>query len=456
MKNILIVVLFLFSFQFVDAFESKYWISFKDKNNTPYQIQNPNKYLSSKSIERRKKQGISIDSTDLPVNPKYVSEIKKTGATVLGTSKWMNGVIVLASDTAIVNKIRVLPFVEDVELTWEGLTSDFTKKKAIKIKKKPEDKPASDYYGRTAEQIEMLNGSKLHELGFRGKGLQIAVIDAGFLNANKLSVFDSLYIKKRILGTKDFVTPSISNVYLEHQHGTMVLSTMAGNIPYVMVGTAPEASYWLIRTEDVNTEYPIECDYLVAALEFADSAGVDIANISLGYSIFDNKSMDYTYGSLDGKSVRVTQAATIAARKGMIIVSSAGNEGNKDWGYITVPSEADSIITAGSVTFDSTKSAFSSHGPTADGRIKPTVSALGTSVSVISSKNTIEKANGTSFSSSILAGMVACLWQSLPQLNNIEIIELIKNSGSKANNPNNSVGYGIPDFYAAYKAGVGK
>lgn len=292
----------------------------------------------------------------------------------------------------------------------------------------------------------MLKGDRLHKAGFKGKGVVIAVIDDGFRNADRITAFDSL----QLMGTRNFVFPQRS-VFEGDDHGTKVLSCLAAYEPGVMIGTAPEASYWLIKSEDNRSEFPIEEDYWTAAAEFADSVGVDMITTSLGYSFFDENTMNYSHNALDGQTAHISKAAEIAAEKGILIFCSAGNEGTSRWGRITFPADAKDILTIGAITTKKEKSVFSSPGYSADGRIKPDLVALGSGCCVIEPTGNLRYANGTSFSTPILAGLVACLWQALPWLSPNELIELLRQSGSQYKHPDEQLGYGLPNIYKIYK-----
>jgi hypothetical protein len=454
MKNrFFIIFTFLFSLPVFSSGVYKYWVEFTDKDSSFYSLSNPYEYLSSKAIARRTKQNIAIDSSDLPVNEIYIDSVIAKGATIVSQSKWLNGITIAVSDTSIINSIADLPFVKSIDLTY---IPNYQKKAKTETNNFPSKRVAStnEGYGNAYTQISIHNGDWLHQAGFRGDSMTIAVIDAGFLNVNSIGAFSQAFTNGQILGTKDFVDPT-ANVYSGHYHGGQVFSVLAANQYNTFIGTAPNASYFLLRTEDPTSEFPVEPDNLVAAIEYADSAGVDIVSASLGYFSFDNPTMSYTYANMNGKTCRASIAETMAARKGMIVVNSAGNEGSNTWHYITAPADADSILAVGSVTTALEKSGFSSWGPTIDGRIKPTVCAMGSGTAVINSAGEPATNNGTSLACPIISGLTACLWQALPNLTNMQIIELIKKHSSNHDNPDNSKGYGIPDFYAAYAEGVG-
>ncbi|MBN2829302.1 MAG: S8 family peptidase [Candidatus Cloacimonetes bacterium] len=426
----------------------KYWVQFTDKFGTQYTLDNPSQFLSEKSIQRREKQGLAIDSTDLPVNKTYIDSVLSYGASLHTTSKWFNGITVAVSDTTVISFIQRLSFVSNVEKTFVPNMSRSAKIDERKFTKKSVS-ISNRGYGNSFSQINMHNGTWLHQAGFKGHGMQIAVLDAGFLNVNTNRVFAQARNNGQILGTRDFVNSS-SDIYQENYHGSQVFSILAANDYDNFIGTAPEASYWLIRTEDANSEFPVEMDNMVSGMEFADSVGVDIITSSLGYFFFDDSTMNLSYNHLDGKTYRASIAQTLCVKKGMVVVTSAGNEGAKEWHYIVVPADADSIIAVGAVTSALERSAFSSCGPAADGRIKPTVVALGTGTAVINELGDVSANSGTSMATPIISGLAACLWQALPTLSNVEIIDLIKRHSSKYDAPDNEIGYGIPDFYGAY------
>ena len=308
-----------------------------------------------------------------------------------------------------------------------------------------------DYYGVAADQIRLHEGEKLHKKGYRGQGMQVAVIDAGYLNVDLIKLFK----KVDILGTRDFVNPQ-SDIYAEHYHGLKVLSCMAANRPKVMVGTAPEASYWLLRSEDNDTEQLSEEDYWSAAIEFADSVGVDVVNSSLGYYEFDNQADNYRYRDLDGKKAMISKSANMAVDKGMLVVCSAGNSGTGSWKKITPPADAEHVLAVGAVNTVGLNADFSSVGNTADGRIKPDVMAVGFLAAVAGDNGGTAIGHGTSFAAPVLCGLATCLWQACPWLTVKELIEILRKSGDRSDYPDNIFGYGIPNIWKAYEMGLEK
>lgn len=298
----------------------------------------------------------------------------------------------------------------------------------------------------------MLNGLKLHEAGFRGDGMLIAIVDGGFMNVNRIGYFKNV----NIIGQRDFAYPYTANLYDLPDHGTMVLSDIGANVDSLFVGTAPHASFLLLRSEDGDHESLVEEDYWAQAVEYADSVGADVINSSLGYSKFDDKSTNHKYREQDGKTTLISRTASMVAGKGMILVNSAGNEGSRPWKRTNCPADATNILAVAALTADSVNANFSSVGPSFDGRVKPDVGAQGYKSTVIDGSGVIGTANGTSFAAPITCGMVACLWQALPHKTAVEIMDLVRRSADRASYPDNVYGYGVPDYWKAYLMGKDK
>lgn len=417
-------------------------IQLKDKGVSPFSVDKPEQYLTQRAIDRRQKQNISIDSTDIPISTDYIRKLEDLGCVVVAKSRWMSTVSIYCTDSAMVNKISQLPFVDSASFVWKSKPSK-KKSKSLFKKTKRLEKPQNEY-GYAYNQIKMINGTFLHEGGYKGKGLEIAIIDAGYKNLNEILLLDNLSIK----GYKDFVYQG-EDMFRSSDHGLKVLSVMGANRPDIYVGTAPEAKYWLLRSEDGRSEYPVEEDYWVAAVEFADSVGVDVVNTSLGYSKFDAPAQSYTYDQLDGEHSYITRAAEIAVSKGIFMGVSAGNEGSYEWYHITVPADARGVLTTGAITRDSLLASFSSRGPSYDGRIKPDVVALGRNIPVVASNGEVEQVSGTSFSGPVMSGIAACLWEACPYLTNLQLLDVIRRSSSQYGTPNEFMGYGIPDMRKA-------
>lgn len=435
--------------QEADSTLKYYWVTFTDKADSPYQIDKPESYLSERAIARRKKWGIPITEEDLPPSPQYLSALQELGASVHHRSRWLNAATILIPESRIID-VADLPFVDEVE--YVGFPYEKRERQKINIKGDSllSKKLDGQYYGYANRQIELLNGDTLHQLGYTGSGIWLAILDGGFIGVDTNPFFDSLQADGRLLLAHDFVDGD-QEAYESSTHGTKVLSTMAANVPGVMVGTAPGATYACIKTEDTRGEYRIEECHWVAGLEYADSLGADVVNSSLGYTTFNDRQMDYAYGNLDGKSSVASLAADIAFRKGMIVVTSAGNEGSSRWKHIGIPADAKLAFSVGAIDFSGERASFSSLGPTADGRIKPDIAAPGAWVTVADAyafQATI--GSGTSFAAPILAGLVACLWEAFPEKSNEQILDAIKRTASQAHSPDVELGYGIPDFGKAY------
>lgn len=429
-----------------ETVKDTYWVKLTDKKGTLYTINHPEAFLSQRSIDRRHRQQIAVDETDLPVSKVYLDSLKKIGLEIVHSSKWLNGVTVRTDNTTLMDKVKKLSFVHEVQLTkpGNGLKSARNKFNEPEIKA---DYPPS-HYGKAFKQLSQLNGQYLHNKGFRGKGIQVAVLDAGFWQVNAFAAFDSLRSTHTILGTRDFVDPH-SDFYQQHSHGMSVLSTMAGNMPGTMVGTAPGASYYLFRTEDDASEYPVEEDNWVVAAEFADSLGVDLINSSLGYFDFDDPTMNHPYADLNGVKTRITQGANMAFAKGILVFTSAGNEATNSWRHIIAPTDGVNVISVAAVDSLGRRASFSSIGPAYGGAVKPNLAARGRLTYLVTSSGELGFSNGTSFSSPVLAGMGACLMQANPKATVKQLKSALEQSGSQYLTPDSLIGYGIPDFEKA-------
>jgi len=438
-----------------------YAIKFTDKNDNPFSIDTPQDFLTQRSIDRRSRYGIEYDITDLPITPSYVEQVAAVGVSIFSRVKWINTVLIKTTNTSLLDEIMALPFVDGyVKLpnnkipTPSGIKTFLELEAALVVNEKSDrnnNKSAYELsYGDAFDQIQLINGIPIHEAGFRGQGMVISVLDAGFIGADERIIFDSLWDNDRILGSRDFASEE-NNPFNGSTHGTKVLSTMGANWPNEMIGTAPEASYWLIKTEFADYENIIEeYNWLVGAA-FADSVGTDVINSSLGYNVFDDPSMDHDWDDLDGNTTIVTKGADLAAKKGVLVVNSAGNSGGSAWEYITSPADGDSVFTIGAVDYNSNIAYFSSRGLPDDPRVKPNICAVGSGTVVADAYNdNVTSGSGTSFSSPTIAGMTACLWQANYELNNKQIMELIESSSTQFNNPDIDYGYGIPDYALAY------
>ena len=442
----------------VQVAPDRYRIEFADKNHNTYTIGFPQYFLSERALQRRMRQGIKVTHDDLPVSKYYTDSLRRMGIEVLNTSRWYNSAIIRCSPEDIV-KLRDIDFIKptqsipkesvqdtsiDLNDNLENLFSFLFQKKDTKDIHSQYLAPAS-YYGQAADQIGMMNGQALHHRGFRGKGMLVAVIDGGFYKVGELSGFDSMRHSGRLRGVKCFSIDDDSTIG-ENNHGANVLSIIASDLPGRMVGSAPDAEYILLRSEEVGKEYLVEEDNWIAAVEYADSIGADMITSSLGYSKFDDATQNHHYNDLDGRTVRASYAATMAAARGMIVCASAGNDGDNQWKFVSVPADADSVVTVGAVDSKGRYASFSSVGHTVDGRIKPDLVAMGKETAYQNSMGMINTGNGTSYSTPLLAGLIACLWQAYPDKNNMEIIDMVKYSASHHQIPDSLFGFGIPDF----------
>ena len=470
-KYYLLIILcgLVFSFSAKSQY-SRYIIRLKDKNGSTFSISNPSAYLSAKALARRSRYKIAVDSTDLPVIKAYIDSIKAVpNVTVLNVSKWLNQVCIKTTDAAnALAKINTFSFVKSSSPVAVRLAQPLPVQtyKMDEFNQQPVPLRVSDVtgsfgftgiqdvynYGSNAGQIHIHEGEYLHNLGFHGEGMTIAMLDGGFFNYLNNPAFDSIRLQGQILGTWDYVANEQS-VNEDNSHGAMCLSTIACNEPGKMVGTAPKAKFWLLRTEDVNSEYPVEEENWVAAAEFADSVGVDMITSSLGYSDFDDHSFDHSYAQRDGKTSIISIGATMAVRKGILVTNSAGNSGGSttDAKFVICPADADSVLTIGATDVNRNIGYFSSWGPNGAGKLKPNVVSVGWNT-VLANVNTGAPftGSGTSFSNPNLCGLVACLWQAFPEFTNMEIIAALQRSSTKYTSPDYQFGYGIPSMKTAY------
>jgi serine protease AprX len=443
---------------------NRYVVRFKNKGGSSFSLSNPSAYLSQRAIDRRTKYGIALDSTDLPVTISYITQVRNvTNVNLLNISKWLNAVAIQTTDANAINTITALPFVQSVTAvaarngtTTSGRNSN-SKFLAEEITSPyfaaRTENTSSDYfnYGTGSyNEIHLHNGEFLHNIGLRGQGMQIAMLDNGYNNYTVLNSFDSARINNQILGTWDFVNRE-QNVTNDGSHGMSCFSIIAGNIPGQFIGKAPKASFWLFKTEDDAGEYPIEEFFWACGAERADSTGTDILSSSLGYGYgFDGGIPDYIYSTLNGNTTMSAIAADLAAKKGVMVFVSAGNAGTSGWHFITTPSDGDSVVCVGAVTSGGAVGSFSSYGPSGDGQIKPDLASVGVNTLVQSGSNTVVTGNGTSYACPNMAGLASCLWQAFPEYNNMKVVQALKESASKFTTPDDRVGYGIPNVKAAF------
>lgn len=448
MKKI-VTVLLLFAF-YISQAQDLVLIQFTDKPSAATYLANPSLMFTQKALDRKAKFNVPIDLMDVPVEESYLTQIQNLGIEALQVSKWFNGVFAYCTETQI-NQAQALTFVSGVDSFVRNQPDQRPVQSANSTQEYElnEDGLAEFVYGFTETQVTQLNLDYLHNLGFTGDGLTIAVLDNGFPGVNTQGGFAYLRDNGQIKGTYDFVN-QVENVYGGGTHGTVVLSTIGGYIESEFVGTAIDADFYLFITENTAHEMPDEEVNWIAAAELADYYGVDVINTSLGYSDYDDARYNYVYEDMNGETAYISRGAQIAAEKGIMVVVSAGNSGNKAWHYITAPADAVDVLTVGAVNAEGEPSSFSSFGPSSDGRIKPDVDALGSSAAVIRFDGQISLSSGTSFSSPITAGAMACLMQAFPNELPATLRQRVRESAHLYENPTDQMGYGIPDFGAAY------
>lgn len=422
-------------------------VFFKDKTGTEHRLEEPATFLSERALLRRERQGIALTERDLPVSKVYLDQVKAMGARVMYTTKWLNGAL-LEADRQVLKEIQEADFTVSREFPLGTL----------QVNAMDESQPLPPYvpmqpgqvfdYGNSFTQNSQTGIDKMHEAGFLGEGIRIAITDAGFFRADQIAGFDSLFANQRVVATWDFVAHE-PHVYEDNRHGMQVLSVLAGYEPGRLIGAAFRAEYVLLRTENAASENRLEeFNWLVGA-EFADSLGVDIINVSLGYNLFDQTRDDYKKKQLDGNTALITIAADLAVATGMLVVSSAGNEGSNSWRTLTAPADGDSVLAVGATNTFGLKAPFSSHGPSADRRVKPDVAAQGSGVIVYNGNGQIGTNSGTSFAAPLVTGLAAGLWQAYPSLSVMELVQLIKQSSSQFHAPDSLLGFGVPDFQLA-------
>ncbi|MDQ6813468.1 MAG: S8 family peptidase [Bacteroidota bacterium] len=457
MKTTLITILFLVAAR-ADGQYNKLIIQLTDKGTSIFSFSKPSEFLSQRAIQRRTRFNIAIDSLDIPVNIKYVDSIRNAGnVNILSTSKWLNQVLIETNDLTALKKIGLFAFVKTTKGVGNRSAATIKNDKfrepagtpQMPLSQRVTEANSDTYnYGSNYPQIHIHEGEYLHNKGYHGESMQIAVLDAGFKQYKTITAFDSIRNNGQVLGERDFVAFD-NSVNEDDAHGMQCLSIMSANWPGKMVGTAPKASYWLIRTENAATEYPIEEHNWVVGAEFADSTGCDLISTSLGYTTFDDPSFNHTYNELYKNAAMVSQGASIAVKKGMIVSASAGNDGASSWKYISFPADADSVCTVGAVNVSGAIASFSSYGY--PGKVKPNIVSVGSGTVMAGANNLPTTGNGTSYSNPNVAGLIACLWQAFKNVSNMKILDAVYKSADKYNSPDNRYGYGLPNFRIAYQ-----
>ncbi len=458
MKKIVLLLLLLSALISETGAQTRYVVRFKNKGGSSFTLANPQAYLTQRSINRRTRYNIPVDSTDLPVTPSYVTQVKNVAnVNLLGVSKWLNAVAIQTTDPNALTTINGFAFVQSTTAVAkdDGTINPFGK---FTVEEMDEDIPVStsrltaDYFNYGTDpytEIHLHNGEFLHNIGLRGQTMQIAVLDAGFTNYNVYRSFDSININGQVLDKWNVV---LQNTNLSvHSHGMQCLSTMAANIPGQFVGKAPKAFFHLYCTEDDTGENPIEEFFWSCGAERADSIGTDVISTSLGYTTFDIPSMNHTYADMNGNTTMAAIAADLAAKKGIMVFASIGNDGNGGWHFLGTPSDGDSVIAVGAVNKTGTVWSGSSYGPSSDGQVKPNLASIGLNAVVQNAgSNTVGTGTGTSFACPNMAGLGTCLWQGFPEYSNVKVQLAMQLAASKATNPDDRVGYGIPNMKNAF------
>lgn len=461
MKKLFPLFVFFISLQLFSQEDA--WVYLKDKPNSATFLATPLNMLSQRSLDRRTRQNIALDIKDVPVEATYYNQIKSTSEiTVLAKSKWLNAIHVQGTKAKVNSLKNMFTFIQSIEFADNSLNASgkkLPKSNAITKRNKFAEATTDFNYGNATSQITINKGEYLHQQGYSGSGMHIAVIDGGFPNVDTMDAFQRIRDNNQILGGYDFVkrnsnfyVQEFSGVNLINTHGTKVLSTIAGYIDGQFVGSAPDASFYLFITEDTVNEVPLEESLWVEAAERSDSLGVDVINTSLGYSVFfDETKYNYSYSDMNGVTTFISRGAKEAVLKGMIVVTSAGNEGNDPYKYMNAPADVETVFTIGAVNSSKLIAGFSSYGPTANGKIKPDALAHGWNTYVIDPiTNAMRTGSGTSYASPIMAGLVACFWQAFPNLTNTQIMQRIRETADRFNNPHEQYGYGLPNFETAY------
>lgn len=457
--SLLILIMTIYCCLAVAQSQTAYAIYFKNKNNSNFSLQQPEQFLSLRAIDRRNKQLIDIDSTDLPVSQIYIDSILNNTTSVLHLkSKWLNCMVILATDSQNLAAIAQWSFVQHIQkvgyfnFPLHQISPVQNRQSSPTLPTHSATAFGKEHYGEAWEQIALSTGQVFHHNGLEGQDIYIAVIDAGFKGVDTIAAFQHLFNNNKIIDQYNF-NRNNQQVFIDGQHGTQVLSTMAGFAPGELVGTAPKASYALYYTEHNNTEQPIELYNLTAALERADSVGCQLANISLGYNEFDNVQDNLSYADLNGTTTVAAQAVNHAFQKGLGCIVSAGNEGNSSWKHILTPADAPGALTVGSVDPQLFPSHFTGLGFT--NTSKPDIAAMGSEAAIIKNDGTIVRSFGTSFATPIITGMIACYLQAYPNYKIEDVFAYVKSIGHLGTGGfNNTIGTGVPNFKNAMSTDI--
>ncbi|MCJ7935555.1 MAG: S8 family peptidase [Chryseobacterium sp.] len=446
MKKILLFSL-LIGYCSVSAQTQLVFVHFTDKPNKAAFFANPLSELSQKSLNRRTALGIALNDQDAPIEQSYLQNLQNMGFTVTDYSKWLNGATVNATPAQIA-ALQAQPFVLSVESFARNASGGTKITPAGQWKNNSNvNKTLTNFdYGAGAVQIDQVNIRPLHLAGYTGTGVSIAVIDAGFPYVDTGSAFSRLRTNNHIKAGYDFVTKTndIYNASLSG-HGSAVLGAIGGYLENTFAGSAPDADFYLYRSENAAVEIPEEEIYWIEAAEEADRKGVEIISSSLGYNVFDDSRYNYSYTDMNGTTSFIARGAQIASEKGIFVLVAAGNSGALPWHYILTPADNANVFTIGAVDASGNSSGFSSYGPNSSGAIKPDGSAQGTATTTVGN-NTTFTVNGTSIATPIASGGVACLIQAFPAMSREQIKLKLRQSASLYPNHTDQMGYGILNF----------
>jgi subtilisin family serine protease len=447
------IIVLIFIFYQVSFTQQKYFIYFKDKGNSINKtfLKNSQEYtlaiqsISERSVDRRKKnlpEDRIVTFEDIPINEEYVAQIESNGLKIQNKLKWLNAVTAYLNSQQLEN-MKKFPFVSRIEPVVTLTRNNSAELYSSNLHDK---NSTNNIYGNSFKQLTLSNIPEVHSFSITGKNIIIGILDTGFDWKLHESLTNSKVIAEYDFIFKDTVTSNQSNdVSNQHNHGTYVMSIIAAKKDSVMIGASYNSHFVLAKTEDVRSETKVEEDNYAAALEWMDSIGVDISTSSLGYNDFDQGIGNYSYNDMNGKTAISTKALEIAFSKGIVTITSAGNEGNNSWKHITAPADGFNVISVGAIDAFLNRASFSSIGPTYDGRIKPEVVTLGVSVygASASSINLYSYGQGTSCSAPIAAGIAGLLLSIYPELTNTQVRSILLSTANNSSSPNNNIGFGL-------------
>ena len=441
MKHLLSILLGIIST--IAWSQDYYLIHLKPKNNTASYFNNPTSMLTQKALDRRLNRNINVDDKDVPIDASIIQQIKNLNLTYVGSSKWLNNVMVAIDNEDVKNQVQNLSFVQTVQPLFNDNFAPRHNHNPSKFQEFNARLTNFDY-GYSSSFIDQLNLSPIHQAGYTAQNILIGVIDSGFPGVDFIDAFAALRNENRIIDSKNFVNSN--SIYDMHSHGTVVLATMAAKVNGSFVGSAPDANYALYVSEDASQETPKELMYWIQAAERADSIGVDVINTSLGYTTFDDDRYDFTYDDMDGNTTLISKGAKIAASRGIFLLNAMGNDGANDWHYVSAPADVAEMFSIGAIDLNLNPAYFTSFGPNSANKNKPNVSALGVSTPTYSPNGNITYSNGTSLASPVLAGAVASLMSAAPTMPLDELKLLIENAGHLYPVYDVQLGFGVPNF----------